>query len=254
MSLRILTVLLVPSLGAGCVPLDVTAQAGYAHVQIDGDLALDDGQSSSQSSIQQGVDSAFGLGDGHGSPYLRAQVEAGGPVLTGSIFWLRDSGEGELNQSFGGLSANTRVASELDLAVGKVSLAYDFDLGVVRIAPGVMFDVFALDFTARELVLGSREEIDEVVFVPMPFVRAQADVGPVAAVAEFGYLDVAGLGDTDGTFYDVEAALEWTVAPMAHLFVGYRMIGIDGSGETDSERFSADLTIRGLTIGGGVRF
>ncbi|MFK7739001.1 MAG: hypothetical protein AB8H80_01665 [Planctomycetota bacterium] len=240
--------------GSACVPVGVSGQVGYSFVQIDGDLALDDGGGGSEQSVEQGIESGFGLGDMQGSPYFRGQLDAGGPVLTGSVFWLQDNGEGQLQETFGGLPQNTSVAGELELAVGKLSLAYDIDFGLVKIAPGVMLDAFSLDFSARELALGSREEIDEFLFVPLPFVRAEAGLGPVVVVGELGYLDIDSLGDTSGRFIDFEASVEWSLAPLAHIFAGYRLIGIDGEGVTDSESFAADLQVSGWTIGGGIRF
>ncbi|MCK5942732.1 MAG: hypothetical protein KAI24_12220 [Planctomycetes bacterium] len=246
------TLLALTALG-GCVPVGITGQVGYAHVRVGGEIALDDG-GGSPSQNEQSVESAFGLGDWQGSPYLRAQVDAGGPVLTTSLFRLREEGRGQLADSFGGLPSGTTVESSLDLGVAKISAAYDFDLGLVKLAPGVLFDVFALDFSARELTLGSREEIDEIVFVPMPFVRAEAGVGPFTAVGEIGYLEVSDLGDNEGRFLDAEVMVEWHPLPLGHFFAGYRYIDVDGSGKTGDESFSTDLQIQGWTLGGGIRF
>ena len=236
---------------SGCVPVGFSAQVGYASMNVGGDLALESGGAAA---IDQGIDSAFGLGDSQGSPYYRAQVDLGGPVLTGSMFWLREDGEGQLQDAFGSLSSGTAVESRLDLGVAKISAAYDIDLGVVKIAPGVMCDVFALDFTARELVLGGREEIDDVAFAPMPFVRAEGGLGPVTAVGELGYFDASGLGDRDGTLLDFEGMIEWNPLPLAHAFVGYRYIGVDASGESGGDDFATDLQIQGWVLGGGIRF
>ena len=176
------------------------------------------------------------------------------PVLTSSVLWIREDGRGQLDDAFGGLPDGTPVVTRLDLALAKVSAAYDLDLGLVKVAPGVAFDVFALDFTASELTLGSREEIDDVVFVPMPFVRAEAGVGPLTAVVEAAYLDVDQLGDNEGRFLDLEAMVEWSPLPLGQLFLGYRLIDIDGSGDTGTESFAADLQIHGWFVGGGLRF
>lgn len=249
----LLFVLLLVPAWTGCVPVGFSGQVGYARMKVGGDLALDNGGGAT-SAIEQGVDSAFGLGDSQGSPYFRGQLDLGGPVLTGSVFWLRDEGQGQLQDAFGGLPAGTAVEGRLDLGVAKLSAVYDLDLGLIKVSPGVLFDVFALDFTARELTLGSREEIDDVVFVPMPFVRAEAGLGPVTAIGEVGYLEVSSLGDNEGQFLDFEAMLEIHPIPLGHVFVGYRYVGIDGSGDTGDEAFATDLQIQGWVIGGGLRF
>ncbi|HEB52185.1 MAG TPA: hypothetical protein ENI87_02900 [bacterium] len=236
----------------GCVPVGASGQVGYARMKVAGQLALD--AAGNQGSIEQGVDSAFGLGQGEGSPYYRAQVDFGGPVVTASAFWLRDSGRGELADAFGGFASGTSVASRLDVAVAKIGASYDFDLGLVKVSPGVLFDVFALDFSARELTLNGREEIDDIVFVPMPAVRAESRLGSFAVVAELGGIAASGSGDNEGRFFDAEAMLEWSPLPLAHLFAGYRLLDIDGSGRSGTESFAVDLQIEGWMIGGGVRF
>jgi hypothetical protein len=236
----------------GCAPVGVTAQLGYAQTEIHGTLALD--ESGGSGAIEQDIESAFGLGSPSGSPYLRGQADFDGPVVTASAFWLRDSGRGQLDTDFGGLPANTPVAANLDLAVIKVAAAYDFDLGPVTLAPGVLADVFALDFSAAETTLGNREEIDDIVFVPMPFLRAAAAIGSFAVIADVAWIEVSDLGDASGRFFDVEGIVDWSVSPHAHVFAGYRVVDIDGSGDAGAQAFAADLQIRGWFLGGGLRF
>lgn len=239
---------------AGCVPISVSGQVGYTQMKVGGELALTTGTGDNAEAIDQGVDSAFGLGSGQGSPYLRAQVDLGAPVVTASVFWLRESGRGELAETFGGLSQGTAVESRLDLAVAKITAAYDFDLGLVKLSPGVLFDVFALDFSASEQTFLSREEISDVALVPMAFLRGEADLGPVTAVAEAGYLEFSNINNASGQFLDCEAMIEWSPLPMGHVFAGYRYISIRGEGDTGSGDFATNLQIQGWVIGGGVRF
>src|SRR5690606_36260358 len=85
-----------------------------------------------------------------------------------------------------------------------------FDLGLVKVSPGILFDVFALDFSASEQALMSREEIDDIAFLPMAFLRGEAGLGPVTAIAELGYLEFSDLDGRDGQFLDFEAMLEWS--------------------------------------------
>tara|TARA_R110002072_G_scaffold302499_1_gene485864 strand:- start:17152 stop:17928 length:777 start_codon:yes stop_codon:yes gene_type:complete len=249
---RTLLVLLLASF-AGCVPFGVSGQVGYTQMKVGGELALTTG-SGALDAIEQGIDSAFGLGDGQGSPYLRGQMDFGAPVVSASIFWLRESGQGQLADSFGGLVQGTAVDSRLDLAVAKLTASYDFDLGLVKVSPGVLFDVFALDFQAREQSLMSSEEIDDIAFLPMAFLRAETGLGPVSAIAELGYLEFSDGDDNDGQFLDFEAMIEWYPLPLGHVFAGYRYIRINGEGDTGSGDFATDLQIQGWVIGGGVRF
>lgn len=241
------------ALVSGCVPFGVSGKVGYTRMKVGGELALTSGVGS-QEAIEQSVDSAFGLGGGQGSPYLQGEVDFGAPVVKASVFWLSESGQGELADSFGGLVQGTTVDSTLDLAVAKISATYDFDLGLVKVSPGVMFDVFALDFRASEQALMSSEEIDDIAVVPMAFVRGEAGFGPVQAIAELGYLEYSGVDGNDGRFLDVEAMIEWYPLPLGHVFAGYRYININGEGDSESREFATDLQIAGWIVGGGIRF
>ena len=190
-------------------------------------------------------------------PAVRWQVMRdllGAPVLTASVFWLRQAGSGRLDDTFGGLAQGDQVETSLDLSVGKIDAVYDLELGPLKVSPGVAVDVFAIDFVARDANLGGSEQIDDVVFVPMPFVRVEGGLGPVTAVGELGFLEVEGLGDSGGRFLDASAMFEYRLAAGLHLFGGYRFLDLDGTGSTGTEGYTLDLQLRGWTFGGGLRF
>ncbi|HEX5050886.1 MAG TPA: hypothetical protein VFZ65_03860 [Planctomycetota bacterium] len=237
---------------AACAPVGVTAQAGYAQVALRGDIALTDDMGSG--GTRQDFDSAFGLGDERGSPFVRAQVDFGVPVLTASGFWLRESGSGVLDETFGGLPAATPVDSDLELTVGKFSCTADIDLGPVTVSPGLAVDVFDLYFRVREQALGNSEEIDDILALPMLFVRVEGRFGGLRLGADCGYLEIPDLDRNNGRFFDLEALAEWTVLSEASVFCGYRFIDLDAKGDTDTQSFAVDLQIRGWFVGGGLRF
>ena len=239
---------------AGCSAPSASAQLAYMSAEVSGDISLDSGGGSSE----QGLGSAFGLGDAQGAPYLRGQVEAGGPVFTGSLLWMSDNGSGQLDGGFGQINQVPNqiadVSSKLDLGLGKFSAAYELELGPVSVAPGLLVDVFALDFTALEPITGTAESIDELLVVPMPFLRAEVELGPFAAVGELGYMEIDGIGDTEGTFLDAEAMLHYYPVPFANVFVGYRQVELDGSGSSGGDEFATDFSLTGWMVGGGIRF
>jgi len=246
--------LLVVSGLAGCVPVGMTVQAGYTQMEVGGDIALANGTGGTGNAPQQDVGTAFGLGDQRGSPYLRAQADLGTLVLTASAFHFRESGEGQLDASFGGLPAATPVATDLELGCAKLSATFDIDLGPVKVSPGLAMDVFLLDFRAQELALGNAEVIDEILGVPLLFVRAEAGIGVVDLVAELGYLQTPRIDGSKVRVLDAELMAECTVLPTLHLFGGYRFIDIDATGDTGTESYGIDLQVRGFMIGGGLRF
>jgi len=223
-------------------------------MSIDGDIALASATGGVPASASQDIASAFGLGDDQGSPYLRGQLDLGTLVFTASAFQFSERGQGVLNATFGGLAAATAVATELDFANAKVSGTFDIDLGPVKLSPGLALDVFDFQFKATETTFGNSEQIDEFTPVPMLFVRAEAGVGLVAAVAEVGWLQTPEIDNAELALLDLEAMVELRLAPGFQLFAGYRSIDIDGKGETETESFEVDLNVSGWLIGGGVRF
>ena len=246
----------------GCSSVGVSGQAGYAFISLGGGVGLDN---AGAGVVEQGLESAFGVGGTQGSPYVRGQVDAGGPVFSGSAFSVSESGQGQLGDAFGGLLAGDVVVSELEVGVAKVTAAYDFDFGPLKLAPGVMCDVIAIDFRATDALApfgaGISESVDETLVVPMPFLRAEfatvgGPLGSLSAVGEVGYLEISDLGGTEGAFFDVEAILEYSPAmlPFAHAFIGYRYVDLDGSGDSGGDAFTVDVQLQGWTIGGGIRF
>ncbi|MBX3463960.1 MAG: hypothetical protein KF830_12380 [Planctomycetes bacterium] len=231
-----------------------TAQAGYMQVEVAGRIALAEGTGGTASAAAQDIGSAFGLGDPQGSPYLRAQMQVDRFAFAASVFTLRESGQGQLEGSFGGLPASTPVATDLEFACAKLSATYAFDLGFVTLAPGLAIDVLDLEFRAQELTLGNAEVIDEILGVPMLFLRAQAALGPVDAVLEVGYLDTPRIDSSEGRFLDVELLLRGALSPSVEVFAGYRLLDIDANGDTGTDSFAVDLQVRGWVVGGGLRF
>ncbi|MCC7064014.1 MAG: hypothetical protein IT456_14490 [Planctomycetes bacterium] len=242
------------TLSTSCSTVGVTGQVGYTNMSVGGNMALASGTGGVPSSANQDVGSAFGLGEGQGSPYLRGQIDCGVPVFTASGFLFEEAGSGVLNATFGGLSASTPVNSTLEFANLKLSSTFDIDLGPVKVSPGLGLDLFDLRFKATETTLGNSEEIDELVPVPMLFVRGEADLFLCSLVAEAGYLQTPDINGTKASCLDLEAMLEWSLAPMVQVFAGYRRIDIDWRGETDTESYDLSLTVDGWMIGGGLRF
>ena len=243
---------MLPVVGAGCAPLAVTAEVGYARLAIAGDLSL---TSSGGNANAQDIGAAFGLGDGRDCPYGRVALDAGLPEFGVTAFLLRESGSGTLSETFGGIPAGTMVTSDLEIGVARCTGALGFDLGPVHVAPGMMFDVFAIDFRAASSP-GNREEVDDVVAVPIPFVGLSAPLFGLRASLEAGYLDPPDFAGFDGRFADLEASVRWEPAAHLQLHAGYRYLAVDGEGEGESaaDVVGLDLRITGWFVGVGLRF
>jgi hypothetical protein len=248
-SLRFAPWLLLASCTA---PTAVAAHVGYARLAVDGDLALGSDGNGGGGSAAQDVGAAFGLGSELDSPYVRATADFGLPELIASGFWIRESGDGVLDSSFGGLPAGTPVSTSLELGHLKLAGALGYTLGPVTVAPGLLLDVFAIDFRASSSP-GNREEVDEVIGVPMPFVRVAAPVFGLAATIEAAYLELPGFVDGDGRFADVEALLEWRGESL-QFAAGYRLLTADAEGDSGADTVAIDLRVSGWFVGGGLRF
>ena len=223
-------------------------------MKVRGDFALASGTSGTGNAPEQDVGTAFGLGDERGAPFVRADLELGGFVFGASGFAFEERGSGQLDASFGGLPPATPVESHMRLACARVSCAYGFEIGPVRLAPGLAMDVFDIDFRVQETALGNAEVIDELIGVPLLYLRADVDVGPVDVTAELGYLDTPEIDGSEVTCLDAELIASLELTSHLQLFGGYRLIDIDANGDTGSESFGVDVQVGGWVVGGGLRF
>jgi len=250
---RTILALLAAAFGCGsCTELHGTAQAGYAQMAIDGRVALS--TAGGGASIDQDVKSAFGIGDPQGAPYVRAQLDFGTPVITVSAFTFDESGSGTLDANFGNITGGTPVTTDLRFTDAKVSFAFDIPFGPLKIAPGLAADLIYLEMNVRSTLSSSSEELKVYAPVPLAFVRAEADLGLLGLVGEFGYVKNPNIGDVEGTVWDGEVMAELHVTRALQLFAGYRRISVNGNGTVDDQDFAVDLRVSGWTIGGGLKF
>ncbi|MCA8975158.1 MAG: hypothetical protein KDC98_10570, partial [Planctomycetes bacterium] len=113
-----------------CFQFEVAAQAGYANLALDGNLGYQNGTTGP--AVDQDIESAFGLGDRQGTPFVRAEIDTGVPVISVSAFMFEDDGIGRLNADFGDISAGLPVQTEFELT--SIKAAYTFDIPIV---PGI---------------------------------------------------------------------------------------------------------------------
>jgi hypothetical protein len=230
---------------------------GYIQTEVSGELAL---ESSIPGATLDRIDteSSLGLTEASPSVLIRGEADAGPIRATASFFQYSESGEGTISGSFGGIgdpiSASTPVSSELDFTAIKAAVTFDvLDLDVFRLSPGLGVDLFDMQASVTEQMTGETEDIDEMLPIPMVFLQAEAEIGPVGAVVDAGLMDI-GYDDFNGTFIDLEALVYYQPITPVELFAGYRWISIDADGLVDEEAFIADLVIQGWFVGGGVSF
>jgi len=235
-----------------CYQLEVTAQAGFAQLSLDGDFGYVNGSSSA--TIDQDVESAFGLGDDQGSPVAKVAIDFGTPTLSISGFIFEDEGTGILTANFGNnLVAGTPVISEFDLTCGKIAYAFEIPLGPVSISPGIAVEYVDLGFNVRDTFGAATEDVDLQAPIPMVFLRAEADISILTATLEAGFVKVD-ISDIEAQLLDIEAMLEVNATSWLNFFAGYRMIDFEADGLIDDDTYDIDLGLSGFLVGGGLRF
>jgi hypothetical protein len=236
-----------------CQQVKVTAEGGYTQMAIEGDMALDVVSGGGAGSLRQD-ESAFGLGDPQGSPYVRAKVDFGVPVLKASGFLFEEQGQGRLTANFGNITAGTDVRTDLDFTNVKGSLTFEIPLGPLSLAPGVAVDFIDLDMVVQDTLGIVTEDIEVQAPIPLLFLSAELDLGRAGVVGEFGYMQVHNYRGVDGAFVDLELLADLRLSGAVHVFGGYRYIDLDADGDIDNQSFVVDLSVSGWIIGGGVRF
>ncbi|MBX3462763.1 MAG: hypothetical protein KF830_06305 [Planctomycetes bacterium] len=234
-----------------CYQFQVSAQAAYAQLSVDGNFGYQNGTGTV--AVEQSVESALGLGDDRGSPYGRIVVDTGVPVFSVSGFLFDETGDGLLTADFGDLTAGTAVRSDLELWNAKAALAFQIELGPVSVAPGLAANYVDLDLTVQDVFGAVRERVQLSGPLPMLFLRAQVELGMFAAIVEGAYSDLD-LDDVDAKLLDLEALVEARLGSTLTLMAGYRYFDLQADGEVDGDALAADFTVRGFFLGGGVRF
>lgn len=241
---------------SACTSLRARAYGGLQQATLQGGVALDN----SAGSLNLGANRAdigdqLGLDDREYSPYVRAELGLPIGSATVSGFRFSQTGDGTLTGAqFGDIPAGSQVTSFMKFTNVKVAAHYDlFDIGVLRLSPGVGVDFFDFDVQVTELGTSNYERVDNRVYVPMLFAQAEASLGVVAATLDVGYMQ-ASLDDAKGSYLDVEALIRVSPSPFVEIFAGYRLIELDARGVADDRRYDADVTLRGWTLGGGVTF
>ena len=96
--IRTSLLLFLLSVLGSCGSAGAKLYGGYTQMQMSGTVALDTSVGGVPlGTIQADFDDDLGLGDEVGSPYLRAEIDLGTIVLTGSGFFFEEDGSGLLS-------------------------------------------------------------------------------------------------------------------------------------------------------------
>ncbi len=227
--------------------------AGPMFARARGEVALQNaGGSLILGNNQNSIDGDLGVGDEEVSPYLRASTDIDRHRVRADGFWLDAEGNGTLGGDYGGLAAGSLVSTTLDFYAVGLSYAYQLVREEhFRFAGGAKVGFYSLDVTARSAV--GQEEVVTEVFVPMPYIEAEAFFGPVTLGANAAIM-AADLGDADGRYWDLEGYASWRIGDDFDVKAGYRYLLLDGAGRASSRDFDADVDVQGVFVSAGVRF
>lgn len=238
---------------SSCVDLRARAYAGYIETELSGEVGLEGGVGPVVATSNVDVQDSLGLGK-EGSPYFRADLGTGIVNITGSVFSYDAKGDGLLTANFGGISAGVPVQTDLEFLNIKGAITFDLiNIGPVRLSPGVAVDYFDWKMQVTTTALNVTEQLNAEVPVPLLFAQGEVTLGPVAALVDFGGMK-ASWGDIDGTYYDLEALLRVNPFSKIELIAGYRWIAVESTGESNGQRYDADVELQGWFVGGGLAF
>ncbi len=238
---------------ASCRAPYVRGYAAYMQTEPSGDVGLAGSAGGTPASANIDVEEDLGLDDS-ATPYGRLECGGGLVSLSASAFAHDSSGTGTLSAAFGDIPAGVGVTTDLDIANVKGAVVLNLlDLDAFRIGPGLGVDYFDVDMQLSAPSLSAFEQIDVSAPVPMLFLEAEGDVGPVAATVSAGWMD-AHLDDVNGRYLDLEAMLRLQPFGSVEVVGGYRWIEVDVDGTADGQDYAADLVLQGWFFGGGLTF
>lgn len=244
---------LVASLAVSCMP-HARAYVGASFMKAKGDAALQNGGGSLNLGQDRNELGTLGVDETSGSAYVRAEADWGPHRVRVSGFGSTPSGQGTLSDAFGDLAAGTNVQSQLDYV--NVSSAYTWDLvptDLVRVGVGLELGYHSFDLLVQDRASIAFERLQADLWLPMPCIDAEVDLGPVSLCANLGAFQ-ADLGDADGQYFDAEAFVRWEPWMGIEFLGGWRSLSVDAGGDAGNRAFDADFDIEGWFVGGGVAF
>jgi len=234
-----------------CSGLKLGADVGYGKFAVSGDLGLGPSTGGPPTGSID-IEDSLGIKDGKGTPYVRVQGAAAVLAFTASGFTFNQNAQGLLKDAFGDIPANTAVNTDTDLTVFKGAVSFDIlNVGVVRVSPGLAVDYLDMSFIPS--ATGISQEVKGQTPVPLLFLQAEANFGPVSAVVDLGGIQ-ANLEQANGSLYDIEALVRFHPTANLHLFGGIRNLIMDADGDQNNQLFTADLRVTGWMAGVGLQF
>lgn len=238
---------------AACAPQTFRVDAGVMVSNHNGDVALQDAGGSLELGQERNNLDSLGLGSTRVSPYLRMQWDHDAHRIRGTAFGFEEKGHGEVDGNFGGIASGSAVDATMDFFAGTVGYTYgllqtlDFRVGV-----GGQMGTYLQNIAMRST--GGREEVETEVLVPMPCVDVEFYLGDLFTVGGDLGLMYADLRDGTGRYIDGEVWARYQVTKELDLLAGYRYLVLDAKGEATDRDFDADVNVRGLFVGGGIKF
>lgn len=241
---------------AACAPQTFRVDAGVMLSNHNGDVALQNAGGTLELSEERNNLDSLGVGSTRESPYVRLQWDQGDHDehrIHASLFGFQEKGHGTLGSNFGGLPPGTVVDSKMDFLAGTVGYSYgllktiDFRLGV-----GGQMGVYLQNIEVSNGA--SHEKVETEVLVPEPCIDGEFYLGDSLSFGGDLGIMYADLRDATGRYLDAEAWGRWQINKDFDLILGYRYLVLDAKGQATDRDFDADVDVRGVFLGGGLKF
>lgn len=256
--MRITATLALPALAlllaSGCSAPDFGIEAAYGQLDARGELGIsDEGEPAVENEL-----SDLGLSGEESTVGLRADFKWGLPHLTFATQSAGWSGTGSATDLGDISGSDVAVDSDLDLGLHRLILTFDLIPGET-FELGLGFGISALDVDAvvQEQGSSTREEIDEILPIPVLALRAGLSIWRFDLEALVTGLSLQADGD-EATYIDADLAGRLLLfdagAADGLLTVGYRYISLDAEFDDDKDSIDLDMSFDGPYVGLRVRF
>lgn len=237
-----------------CETYGFNIDAALVRMTLDGDIALgpSGGGPADLSSIDNDIDDSLGLDDEERTPSIGVDFWYEKMSISMSTLWYGQDSSGILDQDYGNIPQGSPVSTSADIIQFKAAVYYDLiDEGPFRLSPGIGMEYMDLDFSAT--FGGLTDSLDVGIPMPMLFLRAEGDIGPITASMEVGGFSADLLG-IDATLVDLDFKLRLNPIPLVEVFAGYRMLLLDAKGDDGGQDFETDFRLHGWMIGVEIPF
>lgn len=241
-------------LAAGCSAPQLAVEPSYGRLDSRGEISL---REQGQARVRNDLDET-GLAGRESSLGLRADLKWGVPHLTLATQSAEWSGRGRVSE-FGDIGGtDVAVDSRAEFGFHRALVTFDVLPGrPLELGLGLGISVLDIDWRVTEVGVGTTEDVDEILPVPVLALRLGLDLWRLNLEALLCGMGVEIEGDR-ATYLDLDLAARlrlFEAGPADGLLsLGYRRVQLELDYEDDGDEGELDWTLDGLYLGLRIRF